>query len=90
MQFQRVLEACARSPEIRSRFAGLLAGAIVRVGQAVGEGQASGGLRGDVEPAAVGALMVAVALGAVCALEVGIPFDPLAAREALLTLLRTS
>jgi AcrR family transcriptional regulator len=88
MQLQRVLEACARSPEIRSRFAGLLAGAIVRVAQAVGEGQASGGLRRDVEPAAVGALLVALALGGVCALEAGIPFDPLEVREALLVLLR--
>lgn len=89
MQFQRVLEACARSSEIRTRFAGLLTGAIARVARAVQEGQASGGLRTDVPAGPLGTLLVAVALGALCALEVGIPFDPLEVREALLALMRS-
>ena len=88
LQFNRLLEACARSSSIRARFGGLLEDAIDRVGRAAAEGQGSGSVRGDVEPQAVGTLLVALALGAVTAMEVGARFDPVRAREALLALLR--
>lgn len=88
LQFHRLLEACARSSSIRGRFGGLLEDAIGRVGRAASEGQGSGSVRGDVEPQAVGTLLVALALGAVTALEVGVRFDPVKARDALLALLR--
>jgi AcrR family transcriptional regulator len=88
LQFHRLLEACAGSNSIRGRFAGLLEDAIDRVGRAAAEGQGSGSVRGDVEPHAVGTLLVALALGAVSVLEVGVRFDPLKARDALLALLR--
>jgi TetR/AcrR family transcriptional repressor of nem operon len=88
LRFQRLLEACARSTSIRGRFAGLLEDAIERVGRAAAEGQGSGSVRADVDPQAVGTLLVALALGAVSALEVGVRFDPARARDALLALLR--
>jgi AcrR family transcriptional regulator len=86
-QFQRVLEACARSPEVRGRFTALLEGAIARVARAAAEGQRSGSVRRDVDPRAVGSVLVALALGAVAALEVGLHLDTAAGRDALLALL---
>jgi TetR/AcrR family transcriptional repressor of nem operon len=88
LQFHRVLEASARSPEVRERFATLLRGAIDRVAKAAGEGQASGTVRTDVETEQVGALLVALALGSVNAMEIGISLDPERVREAVLSLLR--
>jgi len=86
--FQRLLEACTRSAPIRGRFAGLLEDAIERVGRAAAQGQGSGSVRGDVDPKALGTVLVALALGAVTALELGVRFDPVGARDAMLTLLR--
>jgi AcrR family transcriptional regulator len=84
----RVLEASARSPEVRERFNALLRGAIDRVAKAAGEGQVSGTVRTDVESELVGALLVALALGSVNALEIGLSFDPGLVREAVISLLR--
>jgi TetR/AcrR family transcriptional repressor of nem operon len=88
LKFHRVLEASARSPEVRERFAALLQGAIDRVAKAAGEGQIAGTVRTDVETQQVGALLVGLALGSVNALEIGISFDPEGVREAVLSLLR--
>jgi TetR/AcrR family transcriptional repressor of nem operon len=88
LQFHRVLEASARSPGVRERFSALLRGAIDRVAKAAGEGQVSGTVRTDVESELVGALLVALALGSVNALEIGISFDPGLVREAVISLLR--
>jgi TetR/AcrR family transcriptional repressor of nem operon len=87
LQFHRVLEACARSVAIRARFAGLLEEAMRRVAAAAAEGQGSGSVRDDVAPEALSSVLVALALGAVSAQEVGVRFDPVAARDALLALL---
>ena len=87
-RFQRVLEACARSPEVRGRFAALLEGAVERVARTAAEGQRSGSVRGDVDPKAVANVLVALALGAVAALEVGVHLDTVAGRDAVLTLLK--
>jgi TetR/AcrR family transcriptional repressor of nem operon len=87
LQFHRVLEACARSEAVRGRFAALLEQAMRRVAAAASEGQRSGSVRDDVSPEALGSLLVALALGAVSAQEVGVRFDPVAARDALLALL---
>jgi AcrR family transcriptional regulator len=87
-QFQRLLEACARSPEVRGRFTALLEGATRRVARAAAEGQRSGSVRRDVDPGAVGSVLVALALGAVAALEVGLHLDTAAGRDALLALLK--
>jgi hypothetical protein len=44
-------------------------------------------VRSDVEAERIGTLLVALALGAVAALESGVPFDPAHARDAVLRLL---
>jgi AcrR family transcriptional regulator len=88
IQFHRLIEACGRSPRIRARFVALLREAIERVAKATHAGQSAGSVRDDVAPEPVGTLLVALALGAVSALEIGVPFDPAQARDAVLALLR--
>jgi len=87
VQFHRLIEACTRSPRIRERWSALVREAIERVAKAVGEGQIAGSLRGDVEAEQIGTLLVSLGLGAVVALESGVPFEPARARDAVLALL---
>jgi AcrR family transcriptional regulator len=87
IQLHRLIEACARSPRTRERWAGLLRETTLRLAKAVGEAQAGGGVRADVEAEQIGALLVGLALGAVAAFESGAPFDPARTREALFALL---
>ena len=84
----RVLEACARVPELRERFAKLLNEAGLRVSGIAAEGQRAGTVRHDLDPRATGQLLVAVALGAVTALESGLEFDVPGLRDAVSRLLR--
>jgi len=87
VQFHRLIEACTRSPRIRERWVALVREAIERVAKAGSEGQLAGSVRGDVEAEQIGTLLVSLALGAVAALESGVPFDPARARDAVLALL---
>lgn len=88
LQFHRVLEACARSPGIRTRFAAILEESIQRVARAAVAGQGARTVRADVDPQALATVLVAIALGAINAREVGVGFDPKHARDAMLALLR--
>jgi AcrR family transcriptional regulator len=87
VQLHRLLEACARSPRLRERFAALLAEAIRRVTEAAREARGAGTLRDDVDVEQLGTLLVAIALGATSAIELGMTLDPARASEALLALL---
>ncbi len=87
IHFHRLIEACTRSPRIRGRWVALVREAIERVAKAVGEGQVGESVRSDVEAEQIGTLLVSLALGAVAALESGVPFDPARARDAVLALL---
>jgi TetR/AcrR family transcriptional repressor of nem operon len=87
VQLHRLLEACARSPRLRERFAALLVEAIRRVGEAAREARGAGTLRSDVDVDQLGALLVAIALGAISAIELGVDVDPDRASETLLALL---
>ena len=87
IQFHRLIEACTLSPRIRERWVALVREAIERVAKAVGEGQVADSVRGDVEAEQIGTLLVSLVLGAVAALESGVPFDPARARDAVLALL---
>ena len=88
IQFHRLIEACLRSPRIRARWIALVREAIERVAKAASEGQQAGSVRTDVDAEQLGTLLVALALGAVAALESGVPFDPALARDGVLALLR--
>ena len=87
IQFHRLIEACTRSARIRERWVALVREAIERVAKAADEGQVAGSVRGDIEADQLGTLLVALALGAVAALESGVPFDPARARDGVLALL---
>jgi AcrR family transcriptional regulator len=87
IQLHRLIEACARSPRTRERWVVLVRETTLRVAKAVGEAQAGGGVRADVEAEQIGALLVGLALGVVAALESGAPFDPARTRDAVLALL---
>lgn len=88
--FHRILEACERSPEIRERFVALLGEAAERVAKTAAAGQSAASVRSDVPAEALGVLLVTLALGFVASVEIGAPFDPGAARSAVLALLAPS
>lgn len=88
LQFHRIFEASAQSRAVEERFRSLLTDAAERVAETAAAGQAAGTVRRDVPARTLGSLLVAIALGAVTALDLGLPFDPVAARDAVLTLLR--
>jgi len=85
--FARVLEGVTRDPRLRAGFTTLLAGAAARVAATASEGQKAKDIRADVEASQVGGLLVLVALGAIVALDVGLPLDPDALRDTVLKLL---
>lgn len=85
--FHRILEACERSVAIRKRFVALLSEAAERVAKTAAAGQIAATVRPDVSAGALGALLVTLALGFIASVEVGIPFDPAAARRVVLALL---
>jgi AcrR family transcriptional regulator len=88
--FHRILEACERSPEIRERFVALLGEAAERVAKTAAAGQSAASVRSDVPAEALGVLLVTLALGFVASVEIGAPFDPGAARSAVLALVAPS
>lgn len=83
----RILEACERSPALRARFVALLGDAAERVARTAAAGQRGGAVRGDVSAAAIGPLLVTLALGFLAAIDAGAPVDAPAARDAVLALL---
>ncbi|MEB2343794.1 MAG: TetR family transcriptional regulator [Deltaproteobacteria bacterium] len=86
----RILEACARAPALRARFVALLGQAAERVARTAAAGQRGGAVRSDVPPAAIGSLLVAIALGYLATIDAGAPVDAPAARDAVLALLAPS
>jgi TetR/AcrR family transcriptional repressor of nem operon len=87
MQVHRLLEACARSPEIRGRLVGLVQLALGRVAQVVASGQAARAVRRDVEAQPAATLLVSAAIGVLTAVEMGLPLDFDSLRVAVRTLL---
>jgi len=85
--FHRILDACERSVAIRKRFVALLSEAAERVAKTAAAGQIAATVRRDVSADGLGALLVTLALGFVASVEVGVPFDPAAARRVVLALL---
>lgn len=83
----RMLDACERSLALRERFVALLTEAGQRVARTAAAGQRGDAVRTDVPAERIGAILVPLALGFVAAVELGAPVDPIAARDALLTLL---
>jgi AcrR family transcriptional regulator len=89
LQFHRLLEACARSPKIRTRVVGLLQQAVGRLAQAAAAGQAVHTIRRDVDPDQMAMVLLGAAMGLLAAVELGLPIDFEAGQTAVLTLLGT-
>jgi AcrR family transcriptional regulator len=83
----RLLDACERSPRLGERFATLVREAVDRVEVSARAGQGARTVRRDVEARQVGNVLVALALGAIVALELGIELDLDAAGRTVVTLL---
>lgn len=86
----RLLEVCARVPDLGERFTTLLDEAGRRVGGVAAQGQRAGTVRADLDPAATGQLLVALALGALTARDAGLDLDVGAARDVVLRLLESA
>jgi AcrR family transcriptional regulator len=71
----QLLDACARSPVVRERYASLVDAAIATVAQLVEADQREGGLRKDVDARAVSSLALALIIGAQTMTELGIGLD---------------
>jgi TetR/AcrR family transcriptional repressor of nem operon len=74
-RFHHTLAACARSPELRRRYAALQRQAIERVTRAARGGQRGGTVRADVPAERLGELLVLLTLGIDAMREIGAPFD---------------
>ena len=87
VSFARVLEGVMREPKLRAGLTTLLAAAAARLAAITAEGQRADAIRRDVHPPEVASLLVIVALGVMVALDVGLPLEPTALRDAVLRLL---
>jgi len=85
--FHQTLEACRRSDDVRRIFVGVLSDAIERLAVGAGAGQQRSRLRRDIDPKELARLLVVLALGARVAIEVGLPVDIRATRDAAIRLL---
>lgn len=82
-RFHHTLGACARSPELRRKYAGLQAQAIARITQAARVGQEASTVRDDLPAERVAELLVIVALGVAAMREIEAPFDLVGGADAL-------
>jgi AcrR family transcriptional regulator len=73
VHFHQFMAACTRSDRVRTRYVEVLAEAGRRVAIAVREGQGAGTVRTDVDPEAVGLMLVALVAGVQGVIEVGFP-----------------
>jgi TetR/AcrR family transcriptional regulator, transcriptional repressor for nem operon len=73
VHFHQFMAACTRSDRVRTRYVEVLAEAGRRVAIAVREGQGAGTVRCDVDPDAVGLMLVALVAGVQGVIEVGFP-----------------
>lgn len=74
-RISQVLEACARSWELRVKFLATLVTARQRVAEAVRRSQANGVVRESARPDAIAEMLLALVLGVHVAVQLGAPFD---------------
>jgi AcrR family transcriptional regulator len=83
----QLMDACARSREIRDRYAAIVSDTLTRLSGAVRTAQQSDQVRRDVAAVDVAALLFAAVLGIQTMLELELPLDVPGAGAAALTLL---
>ena len=74
-RISQVLEACARSWELRVKFLAVLVTARQRIAEAVRRSQASGIVRPSARPDAIAEMLLALVLGVHVAVQLGAPYD---------------
>jgi AcrR family transcriptional regulator len=84
----QIIQACTRSPALRSRYVATVREAIGRVEHAAREGQQANTVRQDVDAAQVATLLIAIVLAVQTLREIDYPFDARAAGQAVLRLLQ--
>ena len=82
----QLLDACARSPEIRARYVGLVSDSITRLSRVLTASQAEGKVRRDVRAEDVSTVLLAAIIGAQTMMELEAPLDLPSAASALLTM----
>lgn len=87
MRPHQLLEACARSKEIRRRYVALVEDAIARLAERLRADQGAGRLRADLDPSASATLLLMTAIGAHTLADLEVPLDPGALVAALAGLL---
>ncbi len=85
----QLMQACARSPYLRERYASLLRGAMHRVADVARAGQQENDVRNDVDPERLGELLVAIVLGVQTLTELELSVDAVGAGEVLVTAFRS-
>lgn len=87
VSMQQLLAACARSKQVRDRYRGLVETSMGAVQALAFTDQQTRAVRSDVDPAALGQLMLAIIIGAQTMGELGVTVDPEALTSAMLTML---
>lgn len=88
-RFHQFLEACHRSPAVRSIFQETIRQAVSRIGSVVQSGQGPEGIRQDVEANGVAAVLVLMAMGSLVAVDVQADMGLEETRDAALRLLQS-
>jgi TetR/AcrR family transcriptional repressor of nem operon len=83
----QLLDACARSEAIRTRYVALVRDSIARLEQGTRRSQSDGAVRKDVDPGSLAAILLATVVGAQTMLELGVPLDIGAGAATMLQLL---
>jgi AcrR family transcriptional regulator len=89
IQFHQLLDACARSPKVREQYRGLVEASIEHVASLASLDRMSGIIRPDVDPSALGKVMLATIIGAQTMAELGVPIDAEALARTMLATLRS-
>lgn len=87
MRPHQLLDACARSGEIRRQYVGLTQNSIERLGRSVAESQRRKRVRGDVEAKQLATLLVGLVIGLHTMHDLDMPLDLAGGSAALLKLL---
>ncbi len=83
----QLMQACARSPLLKERYATLLRGAMRRVADVACRGQGEGSVRSDIDAERLGELLVAIVLGVQTLYELDVSVDAPGAARVLTTAL---
>jgi TetR/AcrR family transcriptional regulator, transcriptional repressor for nem operon len=84
----QLLDACARSKVVRDRYKALVEASITHVAFLTQTDQSLGTLRKDVDPQAIGTMLLSLVVGAQTLAELGIAIDPEPLTRSMFTMLR--